>query len=188
VFAGDDAAATLHGSVCPVAVAPHGLAAAEWKTVQTIGVGYDGGPEARQALALAAAVARECGASLTVRSVVGSTVRDADASLYDADWVERARTLATEQLDDAIAELRVEATGDVVVGRTVDELVRLSEGVDLLVVGSRAWGPVRRIVLGSTAAHLMRKAHAPVLVLPRGAATGQPGESDLAADQTPTTA
>jgi nucleotide-binding universal stress UspA family protein len=188
VFAGDDAAATLHGSICPVAVAPHGLASAEWRPVQTIGVGYDAGPEAQQALALAAALARECGATLTVRSVVGASVREADASLYDADWVDRAKTLATEELDEAIGGLPAQATGDVVVGRTVDELVRLTEDVDLLVVGSRAWGPVRRIVVGSTAAHLMRKAYTPVLILPRGAATGQPGEEDLARDGATTAA
>jgi nucleotide-binding universal stress UspA family protein len=188
VLAGDDAAATLHGSPCPVAVAPHGLAAAEWRPVQTIGVGYDAGPEAQQALALAAGLARECGASLALRSVVGATAREADASTYDADWLERAKALATEQLDEARGGLPPEATGDVVIGRTVDELVRLTETVDLLVVGSRAWGPVRRIVLGSTAAYLMRAAHAPVLVLPRGAATGQPGETDVARDKTPTAA
>jgi nucleotide-binding universal stress UspA family protein len=49
-----------------------------------------------------------------------------------------------------------------------DQLVDLSERVDLLVLGSRAWGPVRRIVLGSVSAGLTREAHCPVLVLPRG--------------------
>jgi nucleotide-binding universal stress UspA family protein len=68
----------------------------------------------------------------------------------------------------------------VAVGTPVDELVELSRTVDLLVVGSRAWGPVRRTLMGSTAAKLMRKAHCPVLVLPRGAATGGPGETDPA--------
>jgi len=74
--------------------------------------------------------------------------------------------------------LAVEASGDVAVGTPVDELVELSRTVDLLVLGSRAWGPVRRTVIGSTAAKVMRRAHCPVLVLPRGVATGQPGERD----------
>src|SRR6185295_19313155 len=78
VFVGDDAAAALHGSSCPVAVAPHGLAAAEWKTVQRIGVGFDAAPEAQQALVLAAALAAECGASLTVLDVVASPIPYAD--------------------------------------------------------------------------------------------------------------
>jgi hypothetical protein len=49
---------------------------------------------------------------------------------------------------------------------------------------------VRRIVVGSTAASLIRKAHCPVLVVPRGAATGQPGEAEphTAERETPATA
>ena len=83
-----------------------------------------------------------------------------------------------------IEDLAVEVSGDVAVGTAVDELVELSRTVDLLVVGSRAWGPVRRTLIGSTAAKLMRRAHCPVLVLPRGAATGQPGEKDPAPART----
>jgi hypothetical protein len=65
------------------------------------------------------------------------------------------------------------------VGRwPADELVDLSGRVDLIVLGSRAWGPVRRLMLGSVSARLTRAAHCPVLVLPRGAATGQPGEEE----------
>ena len=187
VFAGDDAASTLHGSPCPVAVAPRGLAGQEWPHVSRIGVGFDGGPEAKQALALAAGLARDCGAGLAVRAVVVSPISAADLSAYDTDWLERSKRLAADQLTKALAGIEdVEATGDVAVGLAVDELVELSEDVDLLVLGSRGWGQVRRTVAGSTAVGLMRKAHAPILVLPRGAATGQPGEREL--DETATTA
>ena len=178
VFTGDDAAATLHGSTCPVAVAPRGLADQEWRPVKTIGVGFDAGPEAHQALALAAALAADCGASLAVQTVVAAPLAYADFAAYDSDWLGRAKELAKQQVDEAIADLPVEATGTVAEGGPADELVELSGTVDLLVLGSRAWGPVRRTVIGSTAAHLMRKSHCPVLVLPRGAATGQPGEKD----------
>jgi nucleotide-binding universal stress UspA family protein len=181
VFAGDDAAGTLHGSPCPVAVAPHGLADAEWKPVQKIGVGFDGRPEAQQALTLAVAVAQHCGASLSVQSVVATPVPYAGPTAYEGDWLQRAEAHAREQLAEALAGITVEAVGDVVVGHgPVDDLVELSANVDLLVLGSRAWGPVRRTVIGSTATHLMRRSHCPVLVLPRGAATGAPGEKDPA--------
>jgi nucleotide-binding universal stress UspA family protein len=188
VFAGDDAAAALHGSTCAVAVAPRGLAASEWKTVQKIGVGFDGGPEARQALTLAVALAQDCGASIAVQSVVVTPIPYADFTAYDTDWLERSEEFAAQQLNEAIADLRVDAAADVVVGAPVDELVELSATVDLLVLGSRAWGPVRRTVIGSTAANLMRKAHCPVLVLPRGAATGQPGEQEPTEREAPATA
>jgi nucleotide-binding universal stress UspA family protein len=180
VFAGDDAAGTLHGSPCPVAVAPHGLADAEWKPVQKIGVGFDGGAEARQALALAATVAQDCGASIAVQSVVATPIPYAGTGAYEDDWLERAEARAADELREALAEVAVDAVGDVVVGGAVDELVALSANVDLLVLGSRAWGPVRRTMIGSTASHLTRKSHCPVLVLPRGAATGAPGEQDPA--------
>jgi nucleotide-binding universal stress UspA family protein len=183
VFTGDDAAATLHGSTCPVAVAPRGLADQEWKPVQRIGVGFNEGPEAHQALALAVGLAANCGASLAVRTVVSTPIPFADFTAYDADWLERSKDYAKQHVDEALSNLAVEASGTVVVGAPVDELVELSATVDLLVLGSRAWGPVRRTVVGSTAANLMRKAHCPVLVLPRAAATGQPGEQDPGAER-----
>jgi nucleotide-binding universal stress UspA family protein len=116
-----------------------------------------------------------------VVSVVGSPVAEADAGLYDPEWIELATASAEDELDAALRGVDVEIGGRVVTGRTVDELADLSAHVDLLVVGSRGWGPVRRILVGSTAAHLMREAHCPVIVLPRGAATGAPGEVDPAA-------
>jgi nucleotide-binding universal stress UspA family protein len=178
VLAGDDAVATVHGAPCPVAVAPRGFAGAEWGAATRIGVGFDGGAEARQALDLAADLARACGATLAVRSVAESPIADADASAYDHDWLTRAKGAAERELREALADVNVEVDGTVVAGLPVRELVALSGEVDLLVVGSRAWGPVRRILMGSTAAHLMRESECPVLVLPRGAATGQPGERE----------
>ena len=50
-----------------------------------------------------------------------------------------------------------------------DELVALSEHVDLLVLGSRGYGPVRRIVLGGSADRIVHAAACPVVVVPRGA-------------------
>ena len=67
---------------------------------------------------------------------------------------------------DSIPE-EVEATGAVVAGG-VDELGD-QPGVDLLVVGSRGYGPLRRVLLGSTAAALIHHAKYPVIVFPRGA-------------------
>src|ERR671932_660856 len=187
VFAGDDAAGTVHGSPCPVAVAPRGLAGQDWPHVSRIGVGYDAGPEATQALAFAARLARDCDAAIVVRSVVVRPQAEANLSAYDADWLERARDVAHTQLTQALYELDVEATGDLAVGLAAEELVELSKDVDLLVLGSRCWGPVRRAMAGSTAAAVMRKAHAPVIVLPRGAATGQPGEGEIETAEPATT-
>jgi nucleotide-binding universal stress UspA family protein len=174
----DDAVATLHGSSRPVAVAPRGFAKQAWKPVERIGVGFDGGAEAKQAFALAADIAREGGATIVVWSVVGPPVNYADFSAYDHDWLERAKQTASADVDELLAGAEVDGSGEVVVGTPDEELAQLSADVDLLVVGSRAWGPVRRVMIGSTAASLTHRAHCPVLVLPRGAATGEPGEQD----------
>jgi nucleotide-binding universal stress UspA family protein len=56
-----------------------------------------------------------------------------------------------------------------VYGEVVDELSVVGErGVDLLVCGSRGYGPVRRVLLGTVSAALVRQASLPVLVVPRG--------------------
>jgi hypothetical protein len=78
---------------------------------------------------------------------------------------------------DAIAELGGDTDGDTVPGLAHEELAQLSHHVDLLVVGSRSYGPLRRLLLGSTSAKLVHEAACPVLVLPRGQAA-QPGTVD----------
>jgi nucleotide-binding universal stress UspA family protein len=178
VFVGDHAAGTVHGAPCPVAVAPRDFAACEWSGPTRIGVGFDGRPEARQALDFAVGLARESGATIEVVSVVGPPVTDAGAHRDDPDWLEAAKAAATELLHAATRDVDAEISGRVVAGLAVEELVELSAGVDLVVVGSRGWGPVRRILAGSTSVGLMREAHCPVIVLPRGAATGEPGEHE----------
>jgi len=52
-------------------------------------------------------------------------------------------------------------------GRPASALLELSRGVDLLVIGSRRWGMVARLVLGSTGEALLHDAECPVLVVPR---------------------
>src|SRR3954447_8091004 len=101
VLAGDDAAATLHGAPCPVAVAPRGLAGREWAAVRKVGGGSEGGPGSRRALELALGLARWAEAEVLVRSVVEPPVADPDASAYDEDWLERARAGAVAGLRGA---------------------------------------------------------------------------------------
>ena len=57
-----------------------------------------------------------------------------------------------------------------VVGDAVAELVRRTEDADLAIVGSRGYGPLRSVLLGSVSAQLVRRASCPVMVVPRGAA------------------
>ncbi len=52
-------------------------------------------------------------------------------------------------------------------GDAAKELVERSRELDLLVVGSRGYGPVRHALLGSVTQKLMESAACPVLVVPR---------------------
>ena len=46
---------------------------------------------------------------------------------------------------------------------------RSSEGLDMLCLGSRGYGPLRRVLLGSVSSDLLHEVACPVLVVPRGA-------------------
>jgi hypothetical protein len=69
-----------------------------------------------------------------------------------------------------------ETTAEVVKGRVVGTLVEATADADLVVLGSRRWGAIRRLALGSTTARVLRDAHCPVLVPPRTTAVPPVGE------------
>jgi hypothetical protein len=53
----------------------------------------------------------------------------------------------------------------------------LSENVDLLVVGSRGYGSLGRLMNGSTSNYLAGHVHCPLLVLPPKSASSETGDS-----------
>jgi nucleotide-binding universal stress UspA family protein len=171
VLAGDVTMGTLHGARCPVVVAPRDYAE-RGDEMQAIGVAYDGSAEARAAVELARALATAGNASLRVIRVLEPAAPGGSALAYRPDWAERAeerREEAQEQLDVVLAELGEIATGEVVIGNPATELAFAGNHLDLLVTGSRGYGPARRLMLGSTSTRLVREAPCPVLVLTRGA-------------------
>ena len=130
-----------------------------------IGVGYDGSPESEHAVELARRLAAETGAKLSAFEAVplpSTSLRSNRLPLRDAvdALVEGARD-------------RISALGGVeahaACGRAAEELAVYSASLDLLVVGSRGYGPVGRLVNGSTSSQLARMARCPLLVLPRSA-------------------
>ena len=168
VLAGDVTAGTLHGAPCPVLVAPRGYGADDRK-LGTIGVGFDGSPESRAALELAHQLAKAVGARLRiVEVVVPPDVRGP----YRPDWAQQAharREEAEERLAAVLGELGDIATGNLPFGEPARELADAAQDLDLLVTGSRGYGPVKRLMLGSTSTKLVHDAPCPVLVLTRGA-------------------
>jgi nucleotide-binding universal stress UspA family protein len=146
----------LHGSPLPVAVAPAGFADGPEDRLRVIGVGFDGQPESRAALRIAERVALEQEATLRVYAVVLPGGEGLNERLHEevGRLDTRVRAAASVRRGDPAAAL-TEAT---------------REGLDLLVLGSRGYGPLRRVVFGSVSSRLLAAAECPVLVLPRQAA------------------
>jgi nucleotide-binding universal stress UspA family protein len=180
VLAGDVTAGTLHGARCPVIVAPRRYAE-HAKAIETIGVGYDGSLESHVAAELARDLATAIGARLHVTYVLEPPISGGAGLAYDRDWHEEAdaaRAAAQARLDDLLEELGDIATGEIVIGDPVRELSYVANDLDLLVTGSRGYGPVRRVMLGSTSAKLVRQAPCPVLVLTRTAVEDEFGGAE----------
>ncbi len=162
---GDDTRASLNGAPCAVAVAARGYAEHPLPLAR-VGVGYDGSPESEAALAAARAVAAQHRAKVVAMEVV-SVPTYSFTGLTPPALGETIEAL----LKDARERLR--ALGDVedraVYGLAGEELAALGGDVDLLVVGSRNYGPLRRLMVGSTSGYLQRHARCSLLVLPRQA-------------------
>jgi nucleotide-binding universal stress UspA family protein len=163
----------------PLAIAPRGFSKHGRVRFARIGVGYDAGPEAQAALELAAYLALAAGAELEIDAVVNDQPPPLGWSRFARGGADHSRwedaVLAELEKRRAEAEAAAKATGaatqvEVKRGRPADVLLELSESVDLLVIGSRRWGPVSRLLLGSTGEALLHDAACPVLVVPRPAA------------------
>ena len=72
-----------------------------------------------------------------------------------------------EWIEVAADALGVTGTVDVQRGRASASLLALSEEVDLLVIGSRRWGPLARVLLGGTGQQLGQGSRCSLLVVPR---------------------
>lgn len=162
VFTGDDTRHALNGAACAVAVAPAGYSHTE-PALRKIGVGYDGSPESEQALAFAREIAREKGAGVAAMEVLSLPTR----YLVGPAFPDRPTVLRL--LDEARHRIsQIDGVeGQAAAGVAAEELARFSESVDLMVLGSRGYGPVGRLVYGSVGQDLARSARSPLLVLPR---------------------
>jgi nucleotide-binding universal stress UspA family protein len=174
VASGSTAERLLHGSGCPVAVAPRGYRQRVTDKLRRVGVAFVDTPDGHEAVRYAADLAARSGLPLTLFSVVGVHINwfVPEAVRPEEETVPiEVRKDYQEALDRALAGLPegVQASGELLYGEVVDELSMVGErGVDLLVCGSRGYGPVRRVLLGTVSAALVRQASVPVLVVPRG--------------------
>jgi len=176
VLMGDDTRAALSGAPCAVAIAsrgyrhqPHGL--------EALGVGYDGSPESDVALAAARDLAAQHDEAKIWALQVVSLEDVRDETPIPADWPEGTSRRIRHTIE-RLRELGEDVEGDAVYGGPREELVRFGESLDLLVVGSRGYGPLGRLFHGGVSDYLARHAPCPLLILPRGGASG--GATDRA--------
>lgn len=180
IVEGDCAMQVLHGASCAVAVAPDPVAPRP--QLRRIGVGVDDGAESALALTIARTLAERCGAELWLTTVVEDAIPvwldvppASSASERLSEIMTERLSAGHELLDARLDECAgVAAHGEVLVGDPAGELILASERWDLLVLGSRRWGALRRLALGSTSERVIRHAACPVLVPPRGIGEGDP--------------
>lgn len=174
ILLGTTGAALLSGAPCAIAVAPRGYAQTGSRRVLRIGAAVNGADESDAALAAASGLAARLHASLRVLGVV-EAVRLSHGGEYpaaDPATYERASEQAMDRalrgaMDTLPAELPAERR--LMSGNPAELLAAAAEELDLLVLGSRGYGPVRRALLGSVSSRLIESAPCPVLVLPRAA-------------------
>jgi nucleotide-binding universal stress UspA family protein len=158
----------LHGARCRLIIAPKGYGAADHSQdrLRVVAVGFDGMAESQAALDEAAKLAKKFGGSMRVIGVIPPAPPAAAA----AARVEGAGPSFETRLHDAVAELPPELRALPVIehGDPVSKLLQDAEaGVDLLVLGSRGFGPLMRLLVGSVSSRVIREAPCPVMVVPR---------------------
>ncbi len=168
VMIGSVAMNLLSGAPADVAVAPRGYAEAKHETLREIAVGYDGAPEAKVALRRAERLARPSNARIKLLTVVTPPVATPAMvpGTYSPEYPPEPERVVQEGLDSIEAALAAESTR--LDGDPATELAReCEESVDLLVVGSRGYGPLARVLLGSVSRKIAGDAPCPLLVVRR---------------------
>ena len=158
----------LHGAPCPVAVAPADFSG---DRLQLIGVAFVERPDGRAALAHGCDLARAAGAQVRVLTVREPPEWNYSGPLEPSQRaiLDRARDQEAERVMNAglgaVPESQ-SAGGEVLSGSPHRALAAASSDIDLLVCGSRGYGPVRTLLLGGVSHALVRRAACPVLVVP----------------------
>jgi len=176
---GDHTRAALNGAPCAVAVAAAGYAE-RGTPLAKIGVGYDDSSESRAALATALELAAPTDAEVHAIEVVSLP-----SYAYTGMVAPVLGPSIQEMLQEARGRMKAlpDAIGHAAYGLTGEEIAAFGEQMDVLVVGSRGYGPVKRMMLGSTSDYLERHARCSLVVIPRVSVSHgeRPGEARVAA-------
>ena len=137
----------------------------------------DGSPEAASAARMAITLSRSLGGELHVVyvGVAPSAYAAAESEILDYEFWKELREIAQNEASQSVEEevRKIEGTGGkvemvhVAMGHPNSEILRIAEeiGADLVVVGSRGLGPLRRALMGSVSETVVGHAHCSVLVV-----------------------
>jgi nucleotide-binding universal stress UspA family protein len=154
------------GTPAAVAVAPKGFAARVPSALKTVSAGFNRALEGHAALRIAAALASDLGAKLRAIAVD----EDFRHARHSPKHRHEEGDSLEDELDRALADVQApDAERVMLTGGAAARLAETCSESDLLVVGSRSYGPLHHTLLGSVSAKLMRSCPAPLLVVPRGA-------------------
>ncbi|MFJ6131907.1 universal stress protein [Janibacter terrae] len=155
---------------CPVVLVPEGSST---KGDGRVVVGVDGSDHSRLAFRHALDAAQMRGKQVTtvttwnVEVEHGVVVTEPGTPAWEAVDA-RYRAMAERTIaEDRAAHPEIDVTVEVHHGRAADTLVEVSEGADMLLVGSRGRGGFRGMLLGSVSQRVLALATCPVAVLHR---------------------
>lgn len=143
----------LHGVGAPVLVAPADYRAPAG--APTIGVAFGGTPEAHEAVRVAAGLAQRMRGRLRVLTVAEPQGHEALAGY----------SVVPDQLERALAGVTAERVA--LTGEPATALAAASADLDLLIAGSRSYGPLGVVLLGAVTRRLVRAASCPTMIVPR---------------------
>ena len=167
--AGRKARQLMSGGESAVAIAPAGFR--DSASIDRIGVGIDGSMESRLATETAIDLAAD-GSALSLLAVAAGYADEwgrFGATYPLAEMAEATREAATELLKEMVQVVpdRLDSRQVLLEGTAAIKLAEASADLDLLCLGSRGYGPIKRVLLGSVSSEVVNHASAAVLIVPR---------------------
>jgi nucleotide-binding universal stress UspA family protein len=173
VLPGSTAVRLRHGAPCSVAVVPKDYRSHPDDAIRRVGVAYVDTDEGRAALAAATALARALQAELVVIGILSTESFTTPAYMGSPGLASLRSDLeryVQEQVDKAVGAVPddVTATAFNATGDPAELLVAQSKELDVLVMGSRGYGPLHAVLAGGVSGRVLRDSQCPVIVVPRG--------------------
>jgi nucleotide-binding universal stress UspA family protein len=139
-----------------------------------VGCAYRPTEDGAAALGAAEELALALSGPLRVMQVIEPLARIYDSGELPLNFAEINASIYSDSqrtLAERVARLssNLEAEGTLQSGKPADVLIGLTETVDILVIGSRGYGPLKAVLLGGVSGQVIRSAACPVVVVPRRA-------------------